>query len=156
MKTRELQTLWWDWLSTAERLQRTLSEQMAALMLRDVAKVEKIQPELESLMNHMHDVDDRAVASARKLAESFGVEPSLRGLVGALETAEAQQVRGIANRVEAAARTVQEKLERNRKLVENELEYVNGTMALIAQAANESDRSYGGNRIESALVNQVA
>ncbi|KXK16143.1 MAG: hypothetical protein UZ18_ATM001001405 [Armatimonadetes bacterium OLB18] len=36
MKTRELQTHWWEWLGASERLLRTLHEQTAALTLRDV------------------------------------------------------------------------------------------------------------------------
>jgi hypothetical protein len=50
MKTRELQTLWWDWLGTSERLLRSLHEQTAAVTLRDVARVERIQPELDQML----------------------------------------------------------------------------------------------------------
>ncbi|MES1227890.1 MAG: flagellar export chaperone FlgN, partial [Armatimonadota bacterium] len=126
-RTKELETLWWDWLSTAERLTRTLHEQTAALTLRQVERVEKLQPEMESLMQRMAEIDDRAAASAKKLAEEFGCEPNLRSLVGVLEKADGQQVQALANRVIVAGRNVQEIIAKNKALIENELEYVNGT-----------------------------
>ena len=46
-KSRELQRQWWDWLSTGERLLRSLTEQTVALIKRDVSSVERIQPELD-------------------------------------------------------------------------------------------------------------
>src|SRR5690349_9680166 len=112
MKTRELQTLWWDWLGTSERLLRSLYEQTAALTLRDVARVERIQPEIDGMMAHLRDLDAKAVACAQKLAEELVTEPSLRGLVCVLEKAEAQQLQGLGNRVTVAARNVQDVLRR--------------------------------------------
>src|SRR5882724_6734593 len=108
MKTRELQTLWWDWLGTSERLLRSLHEQTAAVTLRDVARVERIQPELDVLRERVKAIDESAAACAKKLAEEMGTEPSLRGLASALDKAEAQQLQGLANRVLVAARNLQE------------------------------------------------
>src|SRR5258708_39736313 len=105
MKTRELQALWWDWLGTSERLLRSLYEQTAALTLRDVSRVERIQPELDALMERMKVIDENAVACARTLAEEWETESNLRGLVRVLDKAEAQQLQGLANRVTVAART---------------------------------------------------
>lgn len=152
MKTRELQTLWWDWLGTSERLLRVLHEQTAALTLRDVARIERIQPELDSLLDQMRQSDDRAAACARELASGLGTEPNLRSLVRALEEAEAQQVQSLANRVTVTARNVQNILDRNRALIENELTFVNGTLTLMAKAASESDRKYGGRPMAGAAV----
>lgn len=142
MQTRELQTLWWDWLSTSERLLRSLYEQTAALTLRDVARVERIQPELDGLMVRIREIDEAAATCARELAESLGAEPSLRGLVRVLDKAEAQQVQGLANRVTVAARNVQDVLAKNRSLIENEMTYINGTLTLIAKAAVEGPSPY--------------
>lgn len=142
MRTRELQTLWWDWLSTSERLLRSLHEQTAALTLRDVARVERIQPELDSLLDRVKQIDERAAACARKLAEEMETEPSLRGLVRVLDKAEAQQVQSIANRVMVAARNVQAVLDKNRALIENEMTYINGTLTLIAKTATEAQGPY--------------
>lgn len=142
MRTRELQTLWWDWLSTSERLLRSLHEQTAALTLRDVARVERIQPELDSLLDRVKQIDERAAACARKLAEELETEPSLRGLVRVLDKAEAQQVQSIANRVMVAARNVQAVLDKNRALIENEMTYINGTLTLIAKTATEAQGPY--------------
>ena len=64
MKSRELQTLWWDWLGTSERLLRSLYEQTAALTLRDVTRVERIQPELDAMMQRMRVLDENAAACA--------------------------------------------------------------------------------------------
>lgn len=138
MKTRELQTLWWDWLGTAERLVRMLHEQTAALTLRDIGRVERIQPELDAMLEHMRITDDRAAACAHELAAGMGIEPNLRSLTQALEQAEAQQVHALANRVMVCARNVQGVLDRNRALIESELEYVNGTLTLIAKTAEDA------------------
>ena len=146
MKTRDLQTLWWDWLSTSERLLRSLYEQTAALTLRDVARVEKIQPELEKHMARLKEIDALAVACAEKLAGELGTDPNFRSLVQVLEKAEAQQVQGLANRVTVAARNVQDVLGKNRALLENEMTYINGTLTLIAKASSDQKRPYRSSR----------
>jgi uncharacterized protein YPO0396 len=134
-KTRELQTLWWDWLGTSERLLRSLSEQRTALVQRDLTTVE---------------------ASASKLAEDLGAHPSLRGLTDVLPEAEAQMVRTLANRVRAAATTLSERLDTNRKLISNELTYVNGSLALIAKAAHDERNRYGNVATPAVLIDQAA
>ncbi|MFY9233888.1 MAG: flagellar export chaperone FlgN [Fimbriimonadaceae bacterium] len=156
MKTRELQTLWWDWLSTSERLLRSLHEQTAALTLRDVARVERIQPELDSLLDAIRAIDDKAAACACKLAEECGTEPNLRGLASALEKAESQQVQSMANRITVVARNVQDVIAKNRKLIESEMTYVNGTLSLIAKAANEAQGPYQPSPHSAVLVDQAA
>lgn len=157
MKTRELQTLWWDWLSTSERLLNMLQDQTRALIGRDVATVERLQPELDAMLEKMTSIDDRAAASARALAEELGTEPSLRSLVEALPKAEAQQIQSLANRVRAASNNVELNLAKNRQLIASELTYVNGTLVLIARAAQEQNAKYGGSNVPSAvLVDQVA
>lgn len=142
MKSRELQTLWWDWLSTSERFLRALHEQTAALTLRDVARIERLQPEIDSLTERLRVTDERAVACLIRLAEELGTQAHLRSLLQVLDKAEAQQLHGLANRVTVAARHVQEVLAKNRALLENEMMYINGTLTLIARAANDSKRPY--------------
>lgn len=156
MKTRELQTLWWDWLGTSERLLRSLYEQTAALTLRDVARVQRIQPELETLMARMQVIDESAAACAKKLAGELGTEPTLRGLATALEKAEAQQIQGLGNRVIVAARNVQDVLTKNRTLIDNEMTYINGTLTLIAKVASDSASPYRSGGTTAVLVNQAA
>ena len=155
MKTRELQTLWWDWLGTSERLLRSLHEQTAAVTLRDVSRVQRIQPELDALLERVRSIDERAVACAQRLAEELETEPSLRGLVRVLDKAEAQQLQGLANRVMVAARNVQEVIEKNRKLIENEMTYINGTLTLIAKAAVNPRMPYRRRR-EAVLIDNAA
>lgn len=156
MKTRELQTCWWDWLSTSERLLRSLHEQTAALTLRDVDRVDQIQPELDALMETMRTIDANAAACAKRLAEEYGTEPNLRSLVQALEKTEAQQVQALANRVMVAARHVNSVLERNRKLIESELTYINGTLTLIAKTAGESQGAYSQTTHAAVLMDSAA
>jgi hypothetical protein len=151
-KTKQLQTLWWDWLSTAERLLLSLHEQTAALTLRRVERLEEIQPEIDGLLTMMREIDDKAVTSARGLAEEFGCEPDLRSLVGVLEKAEAQEVQAIANRVIVVGRNVQVVIDRNRALIENELEYVNGTLALVDRVAVEQQGPYANKTKTGNLV----
>lgn len=152
MKTRELQILWWDWLSTSERLLHSLHEQTAALTLRDVQRVERLQPELEKLLAKMREIDDRAVACAKGLAEELGAEPSLRGLVRVLDKAEAQQVQAMANRVTIAARNVEAVLAKNQKLIENEMHHIHGTLTLVAKAANEAEGPYSAKKGTAAVL----
>ena len=155
-QTKELQSLWWDWLSTSERLLLSLHEQTASLTLRRIERLEEIQPEVDSMMEKLREIDDNAVASAKRLAEEFGCEPSLQGLVGVLEKAEAQEVQAIANRVIVAGRSVQNVINKNRALIENELEYVNGTVALVSRVAHEQQGPYANKAKNSNFVmNQV-
>lgn len=144
MKTKEIQTLWWDWLASSDRLLRSLHEQTAALILRDVARVERLQPEIDSMTSKLCVIDEAAVAAVHQLAEDLGTEPRLRSLTAALEKAEAQQLHALANRVGAAARNVQEVLDKNRKLLENEMTYVNGTLTLLARTAVVKEKGYSG------------
>jgi len=156
MKTRELQQLWWDWLGTSERLLRSLYEQTAALTLRDAARVERIQPELDQMMARLRELDEQAVACAKRLAEDLGVEPNLRSLASVLEKAEAQQIQGLGNRVTVAARNVQAVIKKNRALIENELTYINGSLTLIARAAVDSKGPFKVANPSAVLVDQAA
>jgi hypothetical protein len=157
-QTKELQTLWWDWLSTAERLLISLHSQTAALTLRQVDKVEAIQPELDALTERMQQIDDRAAATALGLAEEYGVDPNLRSLVAALEKTEAQQVQALANRVLVVGRNIQNVVDKNRALLENELEFINGTVAIVVSEAGKSNSNYPGNKAETRnlMVDQAA
>ena len=158
-KTKELEKLWWDWLGTAERLLRSLYEQQAALTLRDIARVERIQPELDAMMHLMEEIDGNASACARDIAEDFGCEPNLKALVACMEKKEAMDLQGVANRVIVAGRNVQDVIAKNRVLIERELEVVNGTMALVAKEAIEQSAVYqhtAARRDASVLMNQVA
>jgi hypothetical protein len=156
LKTRELQTLWWDWLSTSERLLRSLHEQTAAVTLRDVARVERIQPELDSLLARLQEVDVKATACAKALAFTLEVEASLKGLVSALDKEEGQQLHGLANRVTVVSRNLQEVLNKNRKLIENEMTYINGTLTLIAKAAVQPRGPYRRRQAQHVLLDRVA
>jgi DNA-binding PucR family transcriptional regulator len=156
MKTRELQQLWWDWLSTSERLLRSLHEQTAALTLRDVNRVERIQPELDNLLELMKGIDDSATACARKLAEELGTEPHIRGLVCVLEKAEAQQLQSVANRVMVAARNVQSVIDKNHALIHNEMSYIGGTLTLMARAAGDAQGPFRKKTHAAVLIDQAA
>lgn len=156
-KTKQLEQLWWDWLSTSERLLRSLHEQTAALTLRQVERVEKITPELDSLMSLMDEIDSKAVTCLHELAEEIGTEPTLRSVAQVLEKVEAQHLQSVANRVIVAGRNVQNVINKNRALLENELEFVNGTMALVAKAAADKQKTYPKAVVHTNLVmNQVA
>ncbi len=155
-RTRELQRHWWDWLSTSERLLRWLNEQTRALIRRDVPTVESLQTNLDEMIAKMQQIDDRAVASVLKLAEELGVEPNLRGLSGALPKAEAQQIQGLANRIKAASQTIDTTMERNRRLIENELDFMHATAAIVMKAATESEGRFASQAATPVLVDQAA
>lgn len=157
MMSRELQKNWWDWLATAERLQRSLAEQSAALTLRDAGRVERLQPELDRLLARMQEIDQNAAASTELLAESLGTEPRVRSIVEALNPAEARQIESLATRIKAVGTNVQERLAQNHALIRSELDFVNGTMAIVAQVVTETQNEYGKSAtVQPVLMNQVA
>ncbi len=152
MKTRELQAIWWDWLGTSERLLRSLHEQTAALTLRDVERVERIQPELDSMVSRMQEIDESAATCAKELAEEMGTEAHVRGLVRVLEKTEAQQVQSIANRVMVAARHVEQVMAKNRRLIENEMNYINGTVTLLAKSSQSKQGKFSQRPDRAAVL----
>ncbi len=155
MKSRELQTLWWDWLGTSERLLRSLHEQSAAVTLRDPARVQRIQPEIDTLFEKVQSIDESATVCAKVLAEEIGAEPNLRSLAGALEKAEGQQLQGLANRVTVAARNLEAVFRKNRAQIATETVCVDGVLTIIARANDIPNRrqSRGG---AAVLVEQAA
>jgi len=157
MKTKELQTLWWDWLGTSERLLLSLHEQTAALTLRKLDRIERVQPQVESLMALVREIDDKAAACAHRLAVELGTDPNLRSMSQALEKAEAQQLQALANRVIVAARNIQTVINKNNVLIESELTYVNGTLTLIAKAAEPKAPKYRRKKSQATvLMDQAA
>ena len=142
MKTKQLQILWWDWLGTEERLLRSLHEQTAALVLRDVDRVTRIQPEIDALVQKIVEIDESAVVSVKNLAEQFECEAHVRSIAKTLDKAESLQFQGLANRVAVAARNLQSVLAKNRALIESEMNFINGTLTLLARNASESKSPY--------------
>ena len=56
-----------------------------------------------------------------------------------------------------AARNVQHVLDKNKRLIENEMTYVNGTLTLIAKVAHEQNGPYKGRTaVAAVLVDQAA
>jgi hypothetical protein len=131
MRTKELQTIWWDWLSTSEKLLRAIHEQTAAITLRDIVRVQRLECEAQELVAHLGELDEQAGTCVSKLARSLGTEPNARGLAQVLEKAEGQGVLGLANRVTVAARTVEDVMSRNRVLLRSTTTVVDGALALL-------------------------
>jgi hypothetical protein len=156
MKTKELQTRWQEWLKASDALLLVLHEQTAAVTLRDVGRVERLQPQLEKHMAGIAEIDAKAVDQARRLSEQLGTEPTLRGIVEKLDRAEGQTLHALANKVTMAARKVQATIEKNRVLLENEMTYVNGTLTLIAKAAGNPPTPYRRRVVEPVLMDAAA
>ena len=98
-----------------------------------------------------------ASRTLRSKSTTLGTEPNLRSLTQVLEKADAQQLQSVANRVIVVGRNVQTVISKNKALIENELEYVNGTMAMVAKAAADQQGPYSQAVVSSNLVmNQVA
>lgn len=156
MKTKDLQARWNDWLRAADSLLLSLHEQTAAVTLRDIARVERLQPMLETHLKGLADIDAQAVDQARRLSEQLGTEPTLRGLVGGLDRAEGQALHALANRVTMVARKIEATMEKNRALLENEMTYVNGTLTLIAKAAGSPPTPYRRRTVGPVLMDAAA
>lgn len=156
MKTKELQTRWQEWLKASDALLLVLHEQTVAVTLRDVGRVERLQPQLEKHMAGIAEIDAKAVDQARQLSEQLGTEPTLRGIVEKLDRSEGQTLHALANKVTMAARKVQATIEKNRVLIENEMTYVNGTLTLIAKAAGSPPTPYRRRVAEPVLMDAAA
>lgn len=156
MITKELQAIWREWLGESEHLLRLLHEQTAGVMLRDVARVERLQPEIDRHIETLREVDSRAVECARKITDRLGCKPSFKDIVAKLDKEEAQAVHAIANRVKAAAQTVQGVVAKNRSLIENELAYVAGSLHLLAKTAENQEGAFGTRTHAAVLLDQKA
>lgn len=154
MVTSDLQRLWWEWLGTAERLLRSLHEQTAAVMLRDVERVERLQPELDRMVEMLRNIDAQALSEARRISETIGVATDFKSLVAQLDSKEAEQIIALSNRVKASAQNVQAVIQKNRLLIENELAFVTGSLHMLAKAAEESEGQFGQRTHAAVLVDQ--
>jgi len=155
--TKELEQLWNAWLKTSDDLVATLHQQTAALTMRQVERIEALQPTLDGMMDQMQAIDDKAAACAKGLAEQLGCEPSLRGLVHVLEKADAQNLQALANKVIVAGRNVQRVIDKNKALIENELAYVNGSLTVIVNESQKAEGPYAPRRSQAnVLMNQAA
>lgn len=153
MKSRQLLSLWSEWLTTSEMLLRSLHEQTVAVTLRDVPRVERLQPELDEYTEQIRIIDASALAEAKRLAEELDAPMlSLRGLVSVLDKAEAAQVQLTANKVLSASQNIQDVVSKNRKLFEAEMTYINGTLTLIAKAAVSGKGPYRTRKNQSMSV----
>ena len=156
MKTRELQGRWNEWLKASDALHLVLHEQTDALTLRDVARVERLQPTLDAHLAGLAIIDAQAVDQAQLLAQQLGTEPTLRGIVAALERAEGQTLHALANRVTLAVRRLEATIAKNRALLESEMTYVNGTLTLIAKAAGSPPTPYRRRAAGPVLMDAAA
>jgi hypothetical protein len=159
MKTKPILNLWTEWLATSEKVLRCLHEQTVAITLRDVARVERLQPELEVLTDHLRDIDSKALAEAKRLAEELGAEPNLRSLVLVLEKNEGATLQLTANKILSGSQNIQDVTNKNKKLIENEMTYINGTLTLIAKAAVSGRGPYRtrrSNQSQPVLVDAAA
>jgi hypothetical protein len=143
MKSKTLVNLWTEWLATSEKFLRVLHEQTVAVTLRDVLRVERLQPDLEAFTKEIKEIDSKALYEAQRLAGELGVTvDSLRSLVSALDKSEGANVQLTANKVLASSQKIQEVIAKNRKLMESEMTYINGTLTLIAKAAVQEKGPY--------------
>ncbi len=159
MRTKTLQTTWAEWLKASDALLLTLHEQTVAVTLRDVVRVERIRPDMEAQLANVRTIDAKAMGEAKRLAEELGAPtPSLRGLVAVLDKDEAAIIQATANKVLVGAQRIQDVMSKNRKLIESEMTYINGTLTLIARAANEGSGPYRGrpSGSKSILVDAAA
>ncbi len=156
MKTKKLQSIWWEYLNTAEKLLRVLHEQTAAVMLRDLERLERIQPNLEKLLDELVNIDETAVDCAREITDSIGVERSFKALIKALDEPEAQELQALANNVKAKAHTVQSVIQKNQELIMNELAFVAGSLHLIAKTAEQQEGQFGIKSHAAVLIDQRA
>lgn len=160
ISTKQLERLWQDWHKQADEAMTVLYEQTAALTLRDMDRIEEISPRLEAKMALLAATDAQAVEEGKRLAFSMECEPKLDAVIQQLPESIGTRVRKAANDVIVKCRKMQSIIDKNQRLIENELEYQQGTMALVCTEVIEQRRSYGdrhrGVRNASILIDQAA
>ncbi len=156
MKTRRLQTLWWDWLSTAERLERILNEQSIKLVGRDIHEVDKLQPEVDRLLMRLKNVDDQAVAVREDISRQLGVSSAIEEIMDQLSERESMQLMSITNKVKIVSRNISRQIEHNRKLATNEYDFIHGTVTQLVKAAVNSNRTMGMKTTTEGLLDNIA
>jgi flagellar biosynthesis/type III secretory pathway chaperone len=107
----------------------------------------------------LRGIDTKAVAEAQRLAEELNARvQNLRGLVDVLDKNEGAQVQLTANKIVIASQTIRDVNAKNRKLIEGEMHYINGTLTLIAKAGAEKKDPYRTRKtsITSILVDAAA
>ncbi|GEM_PF-3491297 len=156
MISQPLQEIWTEYLAQTNKLLQALHEQTAAVILRDPARLERLQPELERQIAEVRTIDERAIGCARQIAEQIGSEPSFRCLVKTLDAKEGRQLQAMANKVIQAAQRVQGIIRKNQTLIENEMAFNAGSLALIAKAVEEDEGSFAAKSYAAVLVDQVA
>ncbi|MEM4408315.1 MAG: flagellar export chaperone FlgN [Candidatus Caldarchaeum sp.] len=156
MRTRHLQEIWREWLATSERLLKMLHEQTAAIMLRKIEELERLQPSLELLIEDLRAIDTRAVEVAHELTNELGVPHNFYSLVKALEGEEQTQVQALANKVRASAQDIQRVMRKNQTLIENELAFIAGSLHLLAKAGEGQQGRFGQNSHAAILLDERA
>lgn len=140
MNIREISALWAEWIRSAERLLLLMHEMTAAVTLRDVPRVERLTPLIADGMEELRALDGLAVDALRALAERLGVVPGLRAIVAALPKVEGQALQATANKIVVLEGKIGHVCAKNRKLLEAEMTYVDGTLTLIARAGAPKTR----------------
>lgn len=156
MKTRRLQEIWREWIATSERLLKTLHEQTAAIMLRKVEEVERLQPHLELLIEDLRTIDAQAVEVAHEITSELNVPHNFYSLVKALTGEEQAQVQALANKVRAIAQDIQRIMRKNQTLIENELAFIAGSLHLLARAGEEQQGRFGQKTHAAVLFDERA
>lgn len=157
MTVKTIIAAWNDWLSAGDRLLITLHEQTAAVTLRDVARLDRLTPQVAEGLKLVREVDSRASEGLKALAKELGVEPGLRAIVAALPKAEGQLLQATANKIVVLDGRLGVVIARNRELIEKETVYVDGTLTLIAKAAQKKSqgpkaKGYGNRAVVATPV----
>lgn len=159
MTVKAILTAWNDWLSAGDRLLITLHEQTAAVTLRDVARLDRLTPQVGEGLKQVREADARASEAIKGLASSLGVEPGLRAIVAALPKADGQLVQATANKIVVLDQRIGIVIARNRELLQKETTYVDGTLTLIAKAAQKGGKAkapYGKAAVATPVLMDAA
>ena len=159
MTTKTILTAWNDWLAAGDRLLITLHEQTAAVTLRDVARLDRLTPQVAEGLRAVREADVRASEGLKALAEALGVEPGLRAIVAALPKADGQLLQATANKIVVLDGRLGIVIARNRELIQRETTYVDGTLTLIAKAAKPKVKGPYGRKpaeLQAVLMDAAA
>lgn len=133
-------------LAIGKRLLGLAQEESEVLIGNDVARLTVLQAEQQQCLLEQQNLEKSRALAARDLAWALGLErvPPLSGLLPSLPAREQTELSGLRAELLACHQQLEIVQARNRRLIDNALEYARFSLELLTNAALQPAR-YGAN-----------
>lgn len=108
---------WEKWQLAAQAATQALHEQTVGIVLKDDVRLAAAQYVANEQISILRNLDLEAALYLDSLAQSLGIEPSVRQAVSKLGKADAEKLHALANEVAVAARNIGALQAKNEKLM---------------------------------------